>query len=83
MSVQGDGVGGDDEPVGPAVVVVVASGEVEHGGGELVGERGAVLGGAEADLGVDRHRRQALPGRRPAGRGAPTSRTIRPASATR
>ena len=57
------GMGGDDQPVGPAVVVVVAGGEIEHRGGELVGERGAVLGGAEPDLGVDGQRRQALAGR--------------------
>src|SRR5262245_26592079 len=60
-------VGGDDEAVRPPVVVVVAGGEIEHGRGQLVGEGGAVLGGAEADLSVDRHRRQALArGRGPA-----------------
>ena len=53
-------MGGDDEAVRSPVVVVVAGGEVEHRGGQLVGERGAVLGGAEADLGVDGHRGQAL-----------------------
>ena len=73
-------MGGDDQAVRPAVVVVVAGGEVEHRGGELVGERGAIVGGAEADLGVDRERRQPPPGRLGVRASAPTSCTIRPAS---
>ena len=53
-------IGGDDETVRPPVVMVVAGGKVDDGGGEVVGEGGPVGGVAEADLGVDRHRRQSL-----------------------
>ena len=35
----------DDESMRPPVIAVVAGDEVEHGGRELVGERGAVFGG--------------------------------------
>jgi len=62
MGLLGSGVGGDDQAVRAPVVVVVAGGEVEDGGGELVGERGPVGGRAEPDLGVDGHRGQPLPG---------------------
>jgi hypothetical protein len=37
-------MGGDDQPVGSTVVMVVAMGEVQYRGGEVVGERGPVLG---------------------------------------
>jgi hypothetical protein len=53
------------------VVVVVASGQVEHRGGQVVGEGGPVSGRPEADPGVDGQGRQALAGRAgPAGEGA-------------
>jgi hypothetical protein len=65
-------VGGrDDEPVRAPVVVVVASGQVEHRGGQVVGEGGPVRGRPEADLRVDGQGRQALAGRAgPSGEGA-------------
>ena len=49
-----------DEAVPAARVVVIAGGERGHDGPELVGEGGLLGGGAEADLGVDGERRQAL-----------------------
>jgi hypothetical protein len=60
MLLLGAGVGGDDQPVRSSVVRVVAGDQVEHGRGELVGEGGPVLGGAEADVGGERQGRQAL-----------------------
>jgi hypothetical protein len=56
-------VGGDEEPVRAPVVVVVANGQVEHGGGQVVGESSPIGGRPEADLRVDGQRRQALAGR--------------------
>src|SRR3954470_5504552 len=58
---------GDDEPVLAAALgaaAVVAAGQLRHGVAELLGERGAVGGGREADLAVDRERgdRLARPG---------------------
>src|SRR5262245_62374783 len=53
MGLLRDGMGGDDQPVGPPVVVVVAAGEFQDRGGEVLGKGGPVLGGAEPDLGVD------------------------------
>ena len=46
----------------PAAVVVVSTDQLEDGHGELVGERGSIGCGFEADLGVDRERRQPPPG---------------------
>lgn len=76
-------MGGDDEAVRAPVVVVVASGEVEHRGGEVVceGARSAAerkpisvsIASVGNALPVDQARRAR----------APTSRTIRPAKATR
>ena len=53
----GTGCGRDDEAMRPPVIAVVASDEVEHGGRELVRERGAVFRGREPHLGVERERR--------------------------
>ncbi|MEZ5298488.1 MAG: hypothetical protein R2697_20105 [Ilumatobacteraceae bacterium] len=51
-------VGGDDEPVRSSVVVVVSGGQFGDGGGEFVGERRTVGSRCEADLRVDRERRE-------------------------
>src|SRR4051794_37624735 len=58
----GNRMGGDDEPVRPPCGVVVLRREAGHGGGEVVGEGGAVGGRGERDLAVDRERRQARSG---------------------
>ena len=50
------------QPVRPAVVVVVASDELQHGRREVVGKSGAICGGTEADLGVDGQRGHAAAG---------------------
>src|SRR3954447_4782164 len=55
-----DGVGGDDEPVRPALVVVMARDRAGDRRGQLIGERLAVLGRAEAHFGVERQSRLAL-----------------------
>ena len=53
-------MGGDEEPVRAPVVVVVASGQVEHRGGQVVGEGSPVGGRPEADLRVDGQRQRDL-----------------------
>ena len=56
-------MGGDDQPVAPAALMVVFPGQPCDQAGELLGERALVLGGAEPDLGVDGERGQAaVPG---------------------